>query len=699
MQGQRGAGNFFTGSVDLNQGSATNSTDVNPATAWSSLLTPVESRLSSTMLPSAEGNYTYNDTFGHSGRGFSRWGLGESSSTANVQSQGIDDGLKIENGRSSLACPGCDARLEERQLEPSVLRESVSSGIISNHATGRPPVMQSSSSNHVPLNLNLNAGLTGSDGDGAQGIRLGAYHNLHRLSGPSAEPNVSSDCVGTSSGNSGFFLENENESGSSLGNWGSSSKRKALAGTSGECHPGGSSSSIQPAESFPQHGAFSFFSASGSLSISSPPVISPSISPPEHLNARNDIGTRGVPSGVFSPLQVTGIAESSSRNFGVRGNAGHTESVRFSLPSAGNTIRHSNVFSSHQTSRPLSLSDLDSRMTPGATSLNNPPNPSHSMNISDFSRNVLPSPWNRSLNSRASGSSSSPLVSGDRGVSLREEAHMRNTSGNSTEHPMFIPVTEMRNIVQDPNNWNLSTRNTSTSVSMASSSRIGHNSTWIPHHNSLTQNQQTTSEYTPWTLFPSVDSESGGQRGYFSPLHSDPSSSEETVMSSGASSHIHRRPHPRFDLLMEVPSDDINGWRALAAGIEGRQRLVSEDYMMFDPFINGVAEVHDRHRDMRLDVDNMSYEELLALEESIGNVSTGLSEETILKSMPQRKYLSIMEGSASNMEPCCICQEEYATGDDIGSLDCSHDFHVNCIKQWLTHKNLCPICKMTALGT
>lgn len=30
--------------------------------------------------------------------------------------------------------------------------------------------------------------------------------------------------------------------------------------------------------------------------------------------------------------------------------------------------------------------------------------------------------------------------------------------------------------------------------------------------------------------------------------------------------------------------------------------------MLFNPFTNGVAEMHDRHRDMRLDVDNMSYE-------------------------------------------------------------------------------------------
>ncbi|KAK7836192.1 e3 ubiquitin-protein ligase mbr2 [Quercus suber] len=43
--------------------------------------------------------------------------------------------------------------------------------------------------------------------------------------------------------------------------------------------------------------------------------------------------------------------------------------------------------------------------------------------------------------------------------------------------------------------------------------------------------------------------------------------------------------------------------------------------------------------------------------------------------------------------------EEYADGDNLGALDCGHDFHTNCIKQWLMLKNLCPICKTTALRT
>ncbi|GJY40335.1 hypothetical protein Tco_0427605 [Tanacetum coccineum] len=54
----------------------------------------------------------------------------------------------------------------------------------------------------------------------------------------------------------------------------------------------------------------------------------------------------------------------------------------------------------------------------------------------------------------------------------------------------------------------------------------------------------------------------------------------------------------------------------------------------------GMADMHDRHRDMRLDIDNMSYEELLALEERIGNVNTRLTEENISKCMKQKIYVT-----------------------------------------------------------
>lgn len=44
-------------------------------------------------------------------------------------------------------------------------------------------------------------------------------------------------------------------------------------------------------------------------------------------------------------------------------------------------------------------------------------------------------------------------------------------------------------------------------------------------------------------------------------------------------------------------------------------------------------------------------------------------------------------------------QEEYVVGESVGTLDCGHDFHSHCIKQWLRQKNTCPICKMTGIGS
>ncbi|GKD42998.1 probable E3 ubiquitin-protein ligase RHG1A isoform X1 [Tanacetum coccineum] len=123
------------------------------------------------------------------------------------------------------------------------------------------------------------------------------------------------------------------------------------------------------------------------------------------------------------------------------------------------------------------------------------------------------------------------------------------------------------------------------------------------------------------------------------------------------------------------------------------ERVRFEDLMLLDQSVFfGIADIHDRHRDMRLDIDNMSYEELLALEERIGNVNTGLTEEKITKHLILKQYV-IETGRV--VAPCCICQEEYNDGDDLGALECKHDFHRDCIKQWLQQKNSCPICKST----
>ncbi|XP_038691202.1 probable E3 ubiquitin-protein ligase ZFP1 [Tripterygium wilfordii] len=114
----------------------------------------------------------------------------------------------------------------------------------------------------------------------------------------------------------------------------------------------------------------------------------------------------------------------------------------------------------------------------------------------------------------------------------------------------------------------------------------------------------------------------------------------------------------------------------------------------------------DHHRDMRLDIEDMSYEELLELGEQIGNVSTGLSEEIIMHNLKTRTYISstsvnLEETACVDQEPdsCIICQDDYKRQEKIGTLDCGHEYHAVCLKKWLLVKNVCPICKSEALVT
>ena len=42
---------------------------------------------------------------------------------------------------------------------------------------------------------------------------------------------------------------------------------------------------------------------------------------------------------------------------------------------------------------------------------------------------------------------------------------------------------------------------------------------------------------------------------------------------------------------------------------------------------------------------------------------------------------------------CSICLLGFDDGDRIGALQCQHMFHVDCLKLWLTRRNVCPLCQ------
>ncbi|XP_061967066.1 probable E3 ubiquitin-protein ligase RHG1A isoform X1 [Populus nigra] len=708
MQGQRSIIGSLPETLDFDHGSTSGNAIIDQQICLSNMRNPAENRLTEFMLSPSRMNNPYANSIDQERQNLSGWSLGEPSSSGQ-QNQASHDDRKLEHGWSSSASSsaGAGPRLEERRYEPT--------NILSlNRVNVNPQFERISNPDAIPQNINLNAGFVGHGGDNCQVMDASA---IYKPIGAESERN--SPASGPDNflrpGNGGYLMEqNDGRPGCSLDGRRQSCKRKAVEGNIGQSSVAGSSSFYQRSESNPWPGVPNRYDAGSSLSISAPS---------EQVNPRLGLGVRGLACDAIPESAVAERAESSHRNFRLRINSSNQESSPPSLFSTGSTVRRSSLSSSHRSSRPLPIDhSLDFRSSSAMDSItpqNQPviPAPALPQNVQSFR-------WNESSSSRT-GTSSSSISLDD-----REEPNARNITRHIWEHPIFAPATELRTSVRNPGNRSLTSGQVSGPGNVGSTSRTGASPgihplsapTWGPHTNPPSRNSRRLAEYARRSLFSSSSAaaDTGGQSSTHSPFHSGASSSEDTVPSSGAGNQGLHRPHPRSASWLERQGDGVLGipypLRALSS--EGRSRLVVseqirnvldlmrrgeslrfEDVMILDQSVLfGAADMYDRHRDMRLDVDNMSYEELLALEERIGNVSTGLSEETIVNNLKQQKY-SVAVGAKVEAEPCCICQEEYNDGEDLGTLDCGHDFHAGCVKQWLMHKNWCPICKTTGLAT
>ncbi|KAL8155905.1 hypothetical protein AgCh_001093 [Apium graveolens] len=203
-------------------------------------------------------------------------------------------------------------------------------------------------------------------------------------------------------------------------------------------------------------------------------------------------------------------------------------------------------------------------------------------------------------------------------------------------------------------------------------------------------------------------------------IYSNANSLREEAFSGGSSSYSHSNSASYNDHATTMPLADHGNARLvnrdgsrqynmdnIAEVLLALERIEQDEELSYEQLLSlgtnlffGGLSVYDQHRDMRLEIDDMSYEELLALEEKMGNVSTALSEDALLKSVTMSTYQPVStdeEEATSTIKredtKCSICQEEYMTGDEVGKIGCEHGYHTECIKQWLQLKNWCPICK------
>lgn len=159
---------------------------------------------------------------------------------------------------------------------------------------------------------------------------------------------------------------------------------------------------------------------------------------------------------------------------------------------------------------------------------------------------------------------------------------------------------------------------------------------------------------------------------------------------------------PRFHMPFHEADLLHSGRHRHISGFGHSHVRTEEEIMMFRTrLLLGRMGMYDQYQDWRLDVDNMNYEELLALEDRIGYVSTGLREDEIIRSLRMVKHSAFdhKHFPTEAEKSCSICQEEFEASEEMGRLGCGHSYHVHCIKQWLSRKNACPVCKIAVSKT
>ncbi|XP_061336684.1 uncharacterized protein LOC133283788 [Gastrolobium bilobum] len=128
--------------------------------------------------------------------------------------------------------------------------------------------------------------------------------------------------------------------------------------------------------------------------------------------------------------------------------------------------------------------------------------------------------------------------------------------------------------------------------------------------------------------------------------------------------------------------------RTIVQRLRAGQTLLFQEMMVLDySVVLHLLEVRDPQQDELQDDD---FEEEEYEEENMG-----LTEEQVMKHIRPQKFVS--DETPENKEACCICQEFYVNGEQVGRLDCVHIFHIGCIIGWLRRKNQCPVCKCKGL--
>ncbi|KAK4345682.1 hypothetical protein RND71_035858 [Anisodus tanguticus] len=146
----------------------------------------------------------------------------------------------------------------------------------------------------------------------------------------------------------------------------------------------------------------------------------------------------------------------------------------------------------------------------------------------------------------------------------------------------------------------------------------------------------------------------------------------------------HRRyyPVPYYELIeVTDPSESIETSGMLASQLTDQERNLAFERSLYDIVSHRLDGMDVRDEENEDEDHVLKY---LKLRTHSAPAKEGVNPE-------------VVADVESETCACAICQSEYEHEEDIGTLQCGHEYHVNCIKQWLLRKKDCPMCRASVL--
>lgn len=81
------------------------------------------------------------------------------------------------------------------------------------------------------------------------------------------------------------------------------------------------------------------------------------------------------------------------------------------------------------------------------------------------------------------------------------------------------------------------------------------------------------------------------------------------------------------------------------------------------------------------------------MEQQQSGSAPGPATEAAINALPRKKVTDDMLDETTKQAECSICMDNVTVGEEVLELPCSHWFHGECVRAWLTEHDTCPICR------